>query len=140
VLDFRDALRVAQRNHYLFFEGFILEKYSLGVVHFLTSDCTKQRGLYPSPSWEYNFGGSKMFPLQIVQIKNDCYPIFSTILEDLGPDCFQFALWKPSFLYISPCLDHLKIPSFFTLSIASIFGCIHGTLNIGKKITNCTVW
>jgi hypothetical protein len=27
----------------------------------------------------------------------------------------------------------LKIPSFFTLSITSIFSCLHGVLNIGKK-------
>jgi hypothetical protein len=33
----------------------------------------------------------------------------------------------------SPCLDHLKIPSFFTLSVTSIFSRLHGVLNIGKK-------
>jgi len=32
-----------------------------------------------------------------------------------------------------PCLDHLQIPSFFTLSITSIFSCLHGALNVGKK-------
>ena len=38
-----------------------------------------------------------------------------------------------------PCLDTLKISSFFTFSVISIFSRLHGALNIGKKITNCTV-
>ena len=38
-----------------------------------------------------------------------------------------------------PCLDHLQISNFFTLSVISIFGRIHGALNVGKKITNCIV-
>jgi hypothetical protein len=40
---------------------------------------------------------------------------------------------------LGPCLDHLKIPSFFTLSITSIFSRLHGVLNVGKKISNYTV-
>jgi hypothetical protein len=38
-----------------------------------------------------------------------------------------------------PCLDAIQIPSFFTLSITSIFSRLHGVLNVGKKITNYTV-
>jgi hypothetical protein len=36
-------------------------------------------------------------------------------------------------MQLGPCLVPLKIPSFFTLSITSIFSCLHGVLNIGKK-------
>jgi hypothetical protein len=32
-----------------------------------------------------------------------------------------------------PCLDDIKIPSFFILSITSIFSRLHGVLNVGKK-------
>jgi hypothetical protein len=39
-----------------------------------------------------------------------------------------------------PCSLPFQIPSFFTLSITLIFGRMHGALNVGKKITNCTVW
>jgi hypothetical protein len=42
-------------------------------------------------------------------------------------------------LLLGPCLVHFKIPSFFTLSITSIFGRMHGAVNIDKKITNCIV-
>jgi hypothetical protein len=40
---------------------------------------------------------------------------------------------------LGPCLDVIQIPSFFTLSITSIFSRLHGVLNVGKKITNYTV-
>jgi hypothetical protein len=42
--------------------------------------------------------------------------------------CFPCSLF-----FVAPCLDHLKIPSFFTLSITSIFSRLHGVLNVGKK-------
>jgi hypothetical protein len=35
--------------------------------------------------------------------------------------------------WVSPCLVCLKVPSFFTLSITSIFNRLHGVLNVGKK-------
>jgi hypothetical protein len=41
---------------------------------------------------------------------------------------------------LRPCFDATQILNFFTLSITLIFGRMHGALNIGKKITNCTVW
>jgi hypothetical protein len=34
---------------------------------------------------------------------------------------------------LTPCLVSLKISSFFTLSITSIFNRLHGVLNVGKK-------
>jgi hypothetical protein len=40
---------------------------------------------------------------------------------------------------LAPCLVCLKVLSFFTLSITSIFNRLHGVLNVGKKITNYTV-
>jgi hypothetical protein len=33
-----------------------------------------------------------------------------------------------------------KLEFFFTLSITLIFSCLHGVLNVGKKITNYTVY
>jgi hypothetical protein len=34
---------------------------------------------------------------------------------------------------VGACLDVIQIPSFFTLSITSIFSRLHGVLNVGKK-------
>jgi hypothetical protein len=49
------------------------------------------------------------------------------------------AMAIPMIILVGSCLVHLKIPSFFTLSITLIFSRLHGVLNIGKKITNYTV-
>jgi hypothetical protein len=49
-------------------------------------------------------------------------------------------MWLDKILILAPCLDDIKIPKFFhSLSITSIFNCLHGVLNVGKKITNYTV-
>jgi hypothetical protein len=40
---------------------------------------------------------------------------------------------------LGPRLEVIQIPSFFTLSVTSIFSRLHGVLNVGKKITNYTV-
>jgi hypothetical protein len=49
------------------------------------------------------------------------------------------AAFFPLSVQFGPCLDAIQIPSFFTLSITSIFSHLHGVLNVGKKITNYTV-
>ena len=50
-------------------------------------------------------------------------------------ETFSFLL-----LVLGTCLDCFKVLSFFTFSITSIFGRMYGALNVGKKLTNYTVW
>jgi hypothetical protein len=41
---------------------------------------------------------------------------------------------------VRSCLDGQKEPKFFAQYLShQIFGRMHGALNVGKKITNCTV-
>jgi hypothetical protein len=47
----------------------------------------------------------------------------------------------PAHTTLRQCLDAFKLPKFLQdFSSHQIFGCMHGVLNIDKKITNCTIY